>query len=469
MGGDGVQPGDGDRPFDPDEWSACLKVLEALCEDPGAAPDREQVERLVARVYRKTRRGRRKADAEARRREDRALVERTGRVMAATEPEQPRVELVGEGAAAGRLKSRSRCCYICRDRYREIHPRYHLLCPPCAQLNEAKRRQRADLSGRRAIVTGGRVKIGHQVALRLLRDGAEVLVTTRFPRDAALRYADEPDFASWRDRLQIERLDFRRLPEVLAFADRLLSEPSSLEILVNNAAQTVRRLPDHFAEAEALECMPASALSANVRPLLRVESTTGSRPLGLTDGDDAGGATVEPLPVSIDRPDEPPDVRESNSWTARLDEVPPVELLEVLLINAAAPFLLIGRLKPLLLRSPFPDRYVVNVAGLDGQFGRGFKTDRHPHVNMSKAALNMITRTSAADYARDGIFMNSVDVGWVTHEAPYSTRMRMRAQGFVPPLDEVDAAARVYDPIVRGLGGERDWGQFFKDYRPTAW
>ena len=175
------------------------------------------------------------------------------------------------------------------------------------------------------------------------------------------------------------------------------------------------------------------------------------------------------IPAPLDRPEEPPDWRESNSWTARLADVGPVELLEVLLVNAAAPFLLIGRLKPLLLRSRFPDRYVVNVAGLDGQFGRAFKTDRHPHVNMSKAALNMITRTSAADYARDGIYVNSVDVGWVTHEGAYSARVRMRDRGFVPPLDEVDGAARIYDPIVRGLGGERECGRFFKDYRPADW
>jgi NAD(P)-dependent dehydrogenase (short-subunit alcohol dehydrogenase family) len=182
-----------------------------------------------------------------------------------------------------------------------------------------------------------------------------------------------------------------------------------------------------------------------------------------------GGASGGLIPVISGQPDEPPDHRESNSWTARLADVGPVELLEVLLINATAPFLLIGRLKPLFLRSAFADRYIVNVAGLDGQFGRDSKTDRHPHVNMSKAALNMITRTSADDYARDGIYLNSVDVGWVTHEGAYSTRLRMRAQGFVPPLDEVDGAARIYDPIVRGLGGHPDWGRFFKDYRPTVW
>jgi NAD(P)-dependent dehydrogenase (short-subunit alcohol dehydrogenase family) len=468
-----MEPGDGERPFGIDEWATCLKVLEALSEQPEAAPDRERLGRLVARIYRKTRRGRRKAGAEDRRREDRTLIEGTGRVMAAPGPDRPQVDRADHLPTAGLLRSKSRRCYICKDRYREVHHHYHLLCPSCARLNHRKRLQRADLSGRRAIVTGGRIKIGYEAALKLLRDGAEVLVTTRFPSEAALRYAREPDFGSWEGRLRIERLDFRSPAAVVAFADGLLSEFPSLDILINNAAQTVRRNSDYFAEAETLEQMPSEALPAKVRSLLRVDHLPGLPPrLGLLDPSDgiaAKSSDIEMLPFSPARQDEPIDHRESNSWTARLAEVEPIELLEVLLVNATAPFLLIGRLKPLLLRSSFPDRYVVNVAGLDGQFGRAFKTDRHPHVNMSKAALNMLTRTSAADYARDGISMNSVDVGWVTHEGAYSARVRMRGQGFVPPLDEVDGAARIYDPIVRGLGGEMHFGQFFKDYRPTVW
>jgi NAD(P)-dependent dehydrogenase (short-subunit alcohol dehydrogenase family) len=463
----------GDQPFKEDEWAVCLKVLEALVERPDAAPDRERIERLVARLYRKTRGGRRKIDAKDRRLEDRRLIEGTGRVLAAPVPDRSQVDRADTLPTAGLLTSKSRRCYICKDRYREVHHHYHLLCPSCARLNQGKRLQRADLSGRRAIVTGGRIKIGYEAALKLLRDGAEVLVTTRFPIEAALRYAREPDFGSWEGRLRIERLDFRSPAAVVAFTDSLLSELPSLDILINNAAQTVRRNSDYFAEAEALERMPVEALPANIRRFLRVDRLQGLPPrsglLDPSDGLEAKSSGIEMIPVLPTRPDEPMDHRESNSWTARLAEVGPVELLEVLLVNATAPFLLIGRLKPLMLRSSFPDRYVVNVAGLDGQFGRAFKTDRHPHVNMSKAALNMLTRTSAADYARDGISMNSVDVGWVTHEGAYSARVRMRGQGFVPPLDEVDGAARIYDPIVRGLSGEIHSGQFFKNYRPTVW
>ena len=168
-------------------------------------------------------------------------------------------------------------------------------------------------------------------------------------------------------------------------------------------------------------------------------------------------------------PAEPPDRRDRNSWTLRLDEVEPVELLEVLLVNTAAPFLLTGGLRRLLERSPHPDRYVINVTGRDGVFSRNGKSDRHPHVNMSKAALNMMTRTSAADYASQGIYMNSVDTGWVTFEGAHSIRTAMRKRGFAPPLDEIDGAARIYDPIVRGLAGERTHGQLWRHYEPCPW
>jgi NAD(P)-dependent dehydrogenase (short-subunit alcohol dehydrogenase family) len=308
------------------------------------------------------------------------LIERTGRVRAVPGPDRPHVEQPEGPPAAGLLRSRSRRCYICKERYREVHPFYHLLCPPCARLNETKRDQRADLSGRRGLVTGGRIKIGYQAALKLLRDGAEVLVTTRFSHEAALRYAGEPDFETWRSRLRIEQLDLRDLPAVVAFADGLLSGLPSLDILINNAAQTVRRTPDYFAGAEALEQRGIAALPANIRPILGVDplpelpAEPGPAPSG-------GTTSFGLLPARQGPRDEPPDHREANSWTSRLADVGPVELLEVLLVNATAPYLLIGRLRPLFLRSTFPDRYIVNVAGLDGRFGRAFKTDRHPHVN----------------------------------------------------------------------------------------
>jgi len=165
------------------------------------------------------------------------------------------------------------------------------------------------------------------------------------------------------------------------------------------------------------------------------------------------------------------DLRRQNSWRLGLAEVGTVELLEVQLVNAVAPFVLNARLKPLLLRQPSADKHIVNVSAMEGQFYRRFKTDKHPHTNMAKAALNMMTRTAAVDYVRDGIHMNSVDTGWVTDEDPAQLAERKREEhGFHPPLDIVDGAARIVDPIFDGMNsGRHVWGQFLKDYRPTAW
>jgi NAD(P)-dependent dehydrogenase (short-subunit alcohol dehydrogenase family) len=375
---------------------------------------------------------------------------------------------------------------VCKAEFSRLHFFYDQLCPPCAELSYEKRTQTADLSGRTALVTGGRVKIGYQAAILLLRAGARVLVTTRFPHDAARRFAGEQDFGVWRDRLEIHGLDLRLTPAVERFARGVNEREAGLDFILHNACQTVRRPPAFYAHLVEHEQAPPEALPATERRIVRAYHEDRRARRGaiahddpallsqavLTPEDRALAGKVELFPAGeLDQDLQQIDLRPANSWRMTLAEVPIVELLEVHLVNAIAPFVLSARLKPALLRSPGEGKHIVNVSAMEGQFYRDHKTDKHPHTNMAKAALNMLTRTSAADYARDGIYMNSVDTGWVTDEDPATLAARKREEhGFHPPLDVVDGAARICDPIFSGvLTGRHVYGQFFKDYRPVDW
>jgi len=200
--------------------------------------------------------------------------------------------------------------------------------------------------------------------------------------------------------------------------------------------------------------------------------TFSARPALASRGLEAGSASLDRMEAdtAVDAAGLVPDLDPSNSWVRRVEEIDPIELLEVQLCNSIAPFLLVSRLRTALAASPARRKYIVNVSAMEGQFNREYKSPDHPHTNMAKAALNMLTRTSAQEmFASDGILMTSVDTGWITDERPHPQKVRLAEEGFHAPLDLVDGAARVYDPIVRGEQGEDLFGCFLKDYTHAAW
>jgi NAD(P)-dependent dehydrogenase (short-subunit alcohol dehydrogenase family) len=509
-----------DTALSDDDLRHCVRVLRAIQADRSQLVRLDQDQRrelltlagLVAKPEGhelvKMRKAFRRAEREATKAHDRKVIEQAGlriqRRAAVYAPiwlERPKPEAPDDRPEF----SKERACYVCKKPFAKMHRYYDSLCEACGDFNYAKREQTADLDGQYALVTGARVKIGFQACLKLLRAGAHVIATTRFPVDAADRYSKELDFPTFRERLQIHGIDLRHTPSVELFARFLVERLPRLDHILNNACQTVRRPAGFFQHLLAGESAPVAALPEALRGTLadhdelrRTLEGSQSDRVGtpaapaLTaptaqwhgegllhsaalsqrrylDEDFRGGEALFPA-NRYDEDRQQVDLREVNSWRLRMHEVETPELLEVQLVNAIAPYILNARLKPLMLKTPERHKHVVNVSAMEGQFYRTTKTDRHPHTNMAKAALNMMTRTSALDFVKDGIHMNAVDTGWVTDEDPAAHAARKIELGFAPPLDIIDGAARIVDPIFIGrLTGSHFWGQFLKDYKPAPW
>ncbi|MCI4657419.1 SDR family NAD(P)-dependent oxidoreductase [Cryobacterium zhongshanensis] len=483
--------------IDPGDLETALRVLASLAALDQEDPDFVTVRQATAKMF--------KSVKQVRRGEKRALIAEADReVIAATATGAPtriddetigaQLRLGTDRASAGELLV-PRACYICKQKYTLVDAFYHQLCPACAAMSHGKRDARTDLTGKRALLTGGRAKIGMYIALRLLRDGAHTTITTRFPRDAVRRFTAMPDSADWLHRLRIVGIDLRDPAQVIGLADSVAAA-GPLDILINNAAQTVRRSPGSYSMLVEAESSPLpadsvpeivtfghtndahpSALAASVtsHPILAAATVSATEAL---TADDLTALALAPgssslarhaAGTAIDAGGLVPDLHAVNSWTANVEDVDPLEMLEVQLCNTTAPFLLVSRLRASLKASAARRTYIVNVSAMEGVFGRGYKGPGHPHTNMAKAALNMLTRTSAKEMLDDGILMTSVDTGWITDERPHPTKLRLAEEGFHAPLDLVDGAARVYDPIVRGEAGEDLYGVFLKDYKPAAW
>ena len=456
-----------------------------------------------------------------------------------------------------------RSCYVCKVRFRELHHFYDQLCPTCAALNWEKRHQTADLHGKLAVVTGARVKIGLQTTLKLLRAGCRVVATTRFPNAATDMYRQQADFDQWKDQLRVYGLDLRDVSGMEAFTRflKLQYGTTGIDILINNACQTIRRPAGYYTpmveKEQALwkqadethkavlgDCLQFERARRKIlldhkRASGQISRTESDKELpsileSTIDIDGSGSPQVEDvseqkqastdvvvastrkfdtdtesftapfettgvshstamsqmiiLPEDAGVSDSilPPgitdingqqlDLRKSNSWLLKMEEVSTPEIMECMFVNAIAPFVLNSRLKPLMTIpvESRPDRYIINVSAMEGKFYR-YKMPNHPHTNMAKAALNMLTRTSAEDLSKKfRIFMNSVDTGWINDENPLERASRTAEQNsFQTPIDEIDAAARILDPIFVGVNGGRElkklYGKFLKDYRETEW
>ena len=399
-------------------------------------------------------------------------------------------------------------CYICKEKFSKenIHKFYGNLCTKCGDHNYSYRTLKLDLSGRIAIVTGGRVKIGYFISIKLLSYGCKVIITTRFPKDSLFKFQQEPEYEKWKDNLIIYPIDFRIFESTIKFINYIKENFTHIDILINNAAQTLRRssayykylLPVEIKEIDEKNSKKIikndyiSIQNSNQKKIDNKEELLNSI-LSLENKKSLYNKEILPLSVFASQikimeekyqpsvtmmgsDGQPYDFTGGkNSWNFEFDEIPFQEFTEVQIINAWTPYYLCSKLKPLIEKSPFPDKYIVNVTAAEGIFNH-YKRTTHVHTNMAKAALNMFTRTCGKYLKNIGIYMTCVDTGWVSYMDEINKLIdENEKENFGNeftnvPLDELDGAMRVLQPIIEGIKNKNYlYGILLKDYAVSVW
>ena len=423
-------------------------------------------------------------------------------------------------------------CYICKQKLGldNINNFYGSLCKKCGDYNYSFREMKLDFTGRIAIVTGGRIKIGYFIVKKLLSYGCKVITTSRFPKDTLFKYKADPDYDLWKDNLIIYPIDFRIIQSTMKFVEYIKKNFAHVDFLINNAAQTVRRTTEYYEylmpvevkklpkednkkiinndylniqnqlsenfekeKSKSFESTDFNIVKIDLQKESKKKQIINSLKSLINESNKNDNDTYIPLSVIASQikimeekeqpkicimggEGQPYDFAEGkNSWNFELDEIPLEEFIEVQIINAWTPYYLCAKLKPLMMKSPFPDKYIVNVTAVEGIFNH-FKRSTHVHTNMAKAALNMLTRTCGKYLEKCGIYMTCVDTGWVSHMNEMNKiidneeKDKSEYEMATVPLDELDGAMRVLHPIIEGIKNKKYFsGILLKDYVKSKW
>lgn len=337
---------------------------------------------------------------------------------------------------------------MCRTRNMEKYG----ICEDCKKMNQKMQAIHTNLEGYTAVVTGGRIRIGYATALRLLRDGAKVIIITRYPYDALDRYSKEQDYEEFKHRLIIYGFNLmcvNRIHELVEFISD--NAPDGLDILINNAAQTIKKASSYYAQLEEREQQMRLTYENKEDCQLIASRVDYKQPEYM----------MMPMETQVDIREESPMF---NSWVAKAEEISVQEMLEVQLINVTMPFLLVGQLKQLMMKSSHKNKFIINVSSVEGRFNEKKKLARHVHTNMAKASLNMMTHSLSMEYEKERIYIYSVDPGWVSNQFPSGYNA---SKEFEQYLTFEDAASRICYPIYTKLHEEviKDAGSLMKDYK----